>query len=326
MSSVTQMSSFDAVAEKWSSILPLCAVNTPFMAPQWQRVWWEEIGQGQPLSFLCFNGGDELLGIAALRIAGGEINLVGDDDVCDYNDFLVTRGNEASFFQALVDHLAQTEWTALRLPSLTPESPTLEHLPEQARAKGFNVEITEGEVSPGKNLPGNWDDYLAGLSKKNRHELRRKLRRLDTAEGMRWYHLTDADEIEDAMDDFLRLLGLSRESKYRFLTPERERFFRGMARHMSLLGLVRLFFLEIGGQRVASAFCFDHGDSRLLYNSGYDPEYSYYSVGLLLKALSLKSAIEAGKSYYDFLRGDEQYKYHLGGEDRQLYNMVVTKT
>ena len=142
---------------------------------------------------------------------------------------------------------------------------------------------------------------------------------------MKWYFLDEPSDVEGAMDDFLRLLGLSRESKYRFLTPEREKFFRAMARAMSELGIVRLFFLEIGGERVASAFCFDHKDKRLLYNSGYDPQYSYYSVGLLLNALSLKSAIESGKSYYDFLRGDEQYKYHLGGTDRQLYNMLITK-
>ena len=70
--------------------------------------------------------------------------------------------------------------------------------------------------------------------------------------------------------------------------------------------------------------CFDYGNSRFLYNSGYDPSYSALSVGLLLKALSLKNAIDDSMKYFDFLRGDERYKYHLGGEDHYLYTMVVS--
>ena len=79
-------------------------------------------------------------------------------------------------------------------------------------------------------------------------------------------------------------------------------------------------------KRVAAAMCFDYGGARLLYNSGYDPSYGYYSVGLLLKALCLKDAIEQGKAYFDFLRGPEPYKYDLGAKNTALYQMVVTRS
>lgn len=325
MAPITLLSSFESVTELWETVLQNCPTNSPFMAIQWQQKWWEEIGQRENVCFICVSTTTQTIGIAAVRSTGDVISLVGDDDVCDYNDFLIAAGSELCFFTDLVDYLVDKNWKTLRLPSLTPESPTLKFLPDVARARGWSVEVDKGEVAPGKVLPTDWDTYQAELNKKDRHELRRKLRRLDSAEGMEWYFLDKPSDVEQAMDDFLRLLGLSRESKYRFLTPEREKFFRAMAKAMAELGIVRLFFLEIGGQRVASAFCFDHKDNRLLYNSGYDPEYSYYSVGLLLNALSLKSAIDSGKSYYDFLRGDERYKYHLGGKDRQLYNMVITK-
>ena len=64
----------------------------------------------------------------------------------------------------------------------------------------------------------------------------------------------------------------------------------------------------------------------MLYNSGYDPEMSFYSVGLLMNAICLKDAIEQGAVYFDFLRGSEPYKYHLGGKNHTLYQMVVTKS
>ena len=127
------------------------------------------------------------------------------------------------------------------------------------------------------------------------------------------------------MGDFLELLTMSRQDKAEFLTPQREKFFRALASTLSRQGLLSLFFMEIEGSRVASAMTFDYGGSRLLYNSGYNPAFGYYSVGLLLKALSVKSAIEEGKCYYDFLRGNEPYKYHLGGIDKPIYNMVISR-
>ena len=77
---------------------------------------------------------------------------------------------------------------------------------------------------------------------------------------------------------------------------------------------------------MATSLCFDYRGSRLLYNSGYNPEYGYYSVGLLLIAMCLKDAIELGLTYFDFLRGPEPYKAHLGGQQRSLYQMVVKKS
>jgi len=321
---VTCLHSFDEVAKEWSSLLSASASDTPFLTLAWQRVWWRELGNGEPLCLLRFGDEGMAHGIAALRSHDGDITFVGDQEVCDYNDFLISTGSENLFYRSLLDYLSEKEWHTLRLYSLAQDSLTLTCLPGLAKAEGYEVDIVQDEVSPGTVLPNSWDEYLTRLTKKNRHELRRKLRRLFLADGVRWYGLDDVQKINEGMDDFLSLLRLSKQEKYRFLTPEREKFFRGIAEELGALGLVRLFFMEIEGKRVASAFCLDYGSSRLLYNSGYNPAYGYYSVGLTLKALSLKSAIEEGKSYFDFLRGDESYKYDLGGENRLLYTMVIT--
>jgi CelD/BcsL family acetyltransferase involved in cellulose biosynthesis len=95
---------------------------------------------------------------------------------------------------------------------------------------------------------------------------------------------------------------------------------------MAQLGLLKLFFMEIDGRPVATSLCFDYARTRLLYNSGYDPELSYYSVGLLLHAMCVKDAIEQGIEYFDFLRGPEPYKAHLGGHQKSLYRMVVKRS
>ena len=64
---------------------------------------------------------------------------------------------------------------------------------------------------------------------------------------------------------------------------------------------------------------------RCIYNSGYDPQYAYLSVGLLSKAACLRHAIEDGRKRLDFLRGNEPYKYDLGGKDLQVYRCLIKK-
>ena len=205
-------------------------------------------------------------------------------------------------------------------------SPTLRHLPELARQRGYDVDVSEEDVTPGLELPDSWDQYLAGLTKKNRHELRRKFRRLEAVGNWSWYHVSDADEVALRMDDFFKLMAQSDPEKAMYMTSQREQFFRSVTRRTADLGLLKLFFLEMDGQPVATSLCFDYDASRLLYNSGYNPDFSYYSVGLLLNALCLRDAIERGAHYFDFLRGPEPYKYHLGGHDHILYQMVVRRS
>ena len=225
--------------------------NTPFQTLEWQQVWLNEVGDGASHQILKIVDGEETLGMASLRRDGDALTFVGDEDLCDYNDFLILPGHEQPFFDALLDYLETTEWSELRLFSLAEESPTLKLLPEAARSKGLNVEIVQQEVCPGRQLPSEWEEYVAGLRKKHRHELRRKLRRLNTAEGVRWYSLTEPDEVEAAMDDFLELLAMSRQDKAEFLTPQREKFFRSLASSLSREGLLSLFFMEIQGKRAS---------------------------------------------------------------------------
>ena len=326
MTSFQRASSIDEIEQDWKALVPQGSLDTVFVMPQWQQVWWSEFGDGAEAMLLSLPGMEGLDALAPLMRREGKITLMGDEDLYDYNDLLVTSGVEDSFYPMLLDHLQQEEWDSLELFPLQSTSPTLQRLPDLATSRGLQVEIREEDVCPGVELPADWDQFLGGLSKKDRHELRRKLRRLEGAGDYRWYCCESVEDVKQNLDHFLSLVRLSREDKDRFMTPKREAFFRSVVGAMAQIGTVRLFFMELEAQPVASALCFDYGGSRMLYNSGFNPEYSYYSVGLLLKALCIRDAVEAGLPFFDFLRGDEPYKYDLGGKDYPLYRMVVKRS
>ena len=265
------------------------------------------------------------MAIASLERKDKTISFMGNSETFDYNDFMVRPGFEPTFFDMLLKCVEAENCDTMELYSIKESSLTLKHLPEMAKQRGYSVDIKPEDVTPGLDLPANWDDYLGLLSRKDRHELRRKMRRLETVENWTWYPVTAPEVVSSHMDEFFRLMGKSDPEKARFITPIRQQFFRNIAQRTAELGLLKLFFLELDGQKVATSLCFDYHTSRFLYNSGYDPEHSYYSVGLLLNALCLRDAIESGITYFDFLRGPEPYKYHLGGQDRTLYQMVVKR-
>jgi CelD/BcsL family acetyltransferase involved in cellulose biosynthesis len=94
---------------------------------------------------------------------------------------------------------------------------------------------------------------------------------------------------------------------------------------MANAGMLRLYSLTFDGEHVAMVLNFDIGGRLYMYNSGYDPAYSHYAVGLMSKALLLRDAIENGRAAVDFMRGDESYKYDLGGKDRKVYRLVLKR-
>ena len=324
--SATPIESFQEIQTEWEELLTLSPVNTLFLTPQWQQVWWDTFGDGKKMAGFYVRTSEGVMAIASLARQGNAVTFMGGPETFDYNDFMVRPGFEPTFFGQLLQCLEQKNFDTLTLYSLAENSPTLAYLPERARQEGYSVEVAEEDVAPGLALPSTWEDYLAQLSKKNRHELRRKFRRLESTENWRWYCVDEEDQAMARLDDFLRLMRMSDLEKERYMTEQRETFFRNIARLTSQMGLLKLFFLEMNGETVATALCFDYGSSRLLYNSGYNPDYGYFSVGLLLNALCLGDAIDRGKEYFDFLRGSEPYKYHLGGQNHSLYQMVVKRS
>ncbi len=321
----TPLTSFQEIQTEWENLLSVSPVNSLFLTPQWQQVWWETFGVGQGMAGFYVRTPDGVAGIASLVREGDTLSFVGNQDTFDYNDFMVSPGFEDEFFHSLIHCLEDQRCNALELFSLVESSPTLTFLPDAARKHGYQVKVEQEDVTSGIGLPGTWDEYLSVLSKKDRHELRRKFRRLESSTEWRWYGISEPDEVAARVDDFISLMRQSRQDKDEYMTPKREQFFHHMAQRMAEEGLLRLFFMEIDNQPVATSLCFDYASSRLLYNSGYNPEYGYYSVGLLLNALCLKEAIEQKLGYFDFLRGPESYKKDLGGQQRNLYQMVVKR-
>jgi CelD/BcsL family acetyltransferase involved in cellulose biosynthesis len=315
------------LTEEWCTLFAQTTPGFPYQHPDWHRIWWQHFGGGRDPLLLTVREHGRLVILAPLMRDGDQMHFAGDPDICDYMDLVATPSAGEAAYDGLLDRLAAEPWRELVLWGLPETSATLRVLPELARRRGWQAEDEFEAVCPRVALPATWDEYLASLSKKDRHELRRKLRRFTEAgTEMRFSAVVAPDAVRAGLDDFIRLHTISRHDKREFMTAAMEAFFRDMAPALAAHELVRLYFVELDGRRVAGLLAFDTGEELLLYNSGYDPEFSFASVGLVSKALTLQAAIADGKRVFDFMRGAEPYKYDLGGKDLEVRTLTITRT
>jgi CelD/BcsL family acetyltransferase involved in cellulose biosynthesis len=311
---------------KLEALLQRQSERLPFLHPAWLRTWLSEFGADyEPIMLTCANG--EVAGVAPLMRIDGRLSFIGDPEICDFMDVLVDPDRADTAYQALWQQVCREDWDEFELWGLMASSPTRERMKAFAAESGFECTEEHEAVAPRMPLPDSWEGYFASLGKKDRHELRRKIRKLyESGAEITFDVLSEQADVVGAMDDFLDLHTRSRADKTKFMTPEMETFFRRMASAMSAEGLIRLFMLRVNGKPAAAVLCFDAGSHLYLYNSGYDPEFSSLSVGLVSKALCLQWAIENGKTGLDFLRGDESYKYDMGARDQEIFRIRLTRS
>ena len=314
----------DSLDSSWKDLRHRLNWDSIFVLPRWLKVWWHIFGEGSQLYLFEVRENRSVIGIAPLIVNEDKASFIGSADVCDYMDFAVAPGKALAFFSALLDKLKNEGIKELSLESLRHDSTVLTCLTDLAKEIGYQVTCTRENVSLDLDLPSTWDEYLKTLSPKQRRETGRRFRRLEE-EGDINYRVVENAEPE-VLDAFFKLMRVSRKDKAAFLTPNMESFFRALAQTMAEAGMLRFGVLEISTKPVAAVMCFDYNDKVYLYNSGYDPEYGYISVGLLSKLLSIKDSIERGKKVYDFLKGPEEYKYRLRGREIPIYSCRIILT
>jgi CelD/BcsL family acetyltransferase involved in cellulose biosynthesis len=326
----------DDLQPEWDALLAQNAIHVPFLRYFYQKIWWETRGGGEwpdaTLLLVTARVEEKLVGIAPLFLSarGDEIPAifnVGCVEVSDYLDLIFAPGYEAAFIGGLLDQLAslaQTTGLQLNLFNLIDSSPMVAHLQTAAVQKGWKVAVEKLQHSPFIPLPGNWETYLSGIDKKQRHEIRRKMRRAEESEiPVRWYIVEDSPVLDSELDGFFQLMR-NDEDKAAFLQPEMQNFLRQVARCALDEGCLQLAFLEIGGQKAAAYLSFDYLDRVWVYNSGLNREFQSYSPGWVLLGYLLQWANENGRDEFDFMRGDEDYKYRFGAVDRFVVRVVLT--
>ena len=337
---------FTRLHDEWNALVERCATQVLFLRAEYLAAWWSGRGGGEwPQAELALvTARDEagaLVGIAPLfqatnREGRPALLLVGSIEISDYLDFIVARGNAAEFCTGLLTRLTAPdapEWEVLDLYNLPEASPTRAALAQAAAQRGWSASEQLMQPVPVINLPGDWETYLTTIEeKKERQEIKRKIRRAEGGDDkVTWYMIT-GDAAQDGGRDleaeaaaFIEMMSHNPE-KAAFLTPAMREQMRAVTLAMGQAGWLRLAFLEVNGEKAAAYLLFDYANRLWIYNSAIDPRFNALSPGWVLLGYLLAWAIESKRAAFDFLRGDEDYKFRFGAVAGKIYRLQIART
>ncbi len=324
----TTLESLQQLAPEWNTLLHQSYSDRIFSTYEWQETWWASYSPGELLVIAIHDEAGQLIGIAPwfieVRTDERVLRSIGCVDVTDYVDLIVHRDHIESVHRALADYLAQNAlaFDRINLCNIPDASQSLTTFVAALQHCGFQVATEIQEVCPIIKLPETFDQYLESLEKKQRHELRRKLRRAEgDVETVDWYIVGPEHNLDEELARFTHLMAASQPAKAEFLSNTRNAaFMQHMAHQANARGWLQLSFLRVDGEACASYMNFDYGEGIQVYNSGLLPEkYGHLSPGIVLLAHNIRHAIDTHHKTFDFLRGNEVYKYRLGALDTRVH-------
>lgn len=325
---ITQINQLRDLTTKWIDLLTNSQTNQIFLSPIFLLNWLESYGHGQLLSYAFFES-DKLIGLAPLFICSDEnkLKFIGCKDVSDYLDFIIKPKYQDQVFTLLNRELTSIKIDQVELCSIPETSATLTNFKQLMIGNGWEVTQKMQDVCPIIDLPATWQEYLQSLERKQRHEIKRKWKKLANEQQLIFEVITDPGQVKIGIQDFIALHQKSSVDKNRFWNAEHLQFFTNLSVDLAKHNWLKLYFARVNDERVASMLIFDYNNNYYLYNSGFDPEkYANYSVGNVLTAFTVKDAIENHKKFYDFLRGNEVYKYRFGAKDTKIFDLLLNNT
>lgn len=327
MISIKRFESFDKCKDSWLA-LENNSPHYPFQSYWYQKLFADTFCDAKNIYILGLYDDTTLIAIGGFEkvdtriIFLGMKRVLGEQDITDYGDILfaehVSQLQVNEIWGKITDYFKGIGVTALQLDYVQEDSKTYNILRQPAFVKAT---AAKQEVAPFITPPESWEEYLQEVPRKQRHELKRKIRRLEDQHA---FHFCSNETIKNDFEAFIRLHRASDQAKEKFMSEEMKHFFWDMVSAEKTDYRIDFCVLEINDKIVASIMSFVGQGKALLYNSGFDPEYSYYSVGLILHAYLIKKSIEEKLSIHDFLRGNERYKYDLGAKDLQLYKINIS--
>ncbi len=338
VSFVRDEETFASRSKLWNQLLSQSITDVPFLRHEFLHAWWSNMGGSEWESGDLWIGegrdiGDDLVGIAPLFVSSVEgrrtLMFIGSYEIADYLDFITPAEACASFLEAVCQALAvdgPEGWEILDLYNIPADSPSLAALETIAGERNWQVRREILAPCPWVALDGGWEEYLSRLDSKQRHELRRKMRRATQyVPSVTWEVVTPGDDIERAADEFITLMAKDPQ-KAHFLSGAMQAQFHQQIRRAQEAGWLHLSFLKVGDQFAAGYLNFDYANRIWIYNSGIDLAFRNTSPGWVLLGYIIRWAAENSRDAVDFLRGDENYKYRLGGQDRSIVRMTIERS
>lgn len=331
---VEDVSSFEALKDEWNGLLDASDSDCLFLTWEWLFTWWKHLAGGRSLRIVVVRYAGELVAIApfALRqrclgpfAAFATLEFLGSGNVgSDYLDIIVRRGMERLAVDVLAGDLCE-RMPVVELSRVGGRGRQAAELGSRlARRKWVSTCVTM-DSCPFIDLSGHtWHSYMDRLGPAHRYNVRRRLRKLHRRFHVQLEEIQSEKRRRDALPILIMLHHKRWNARGRsdaFHTSSLVAFHEEFSGLALTRGWLRLYILWLDCRPAAALYGFRYGDVFYFYQSGFDPEFRKYSVGLVIMGLVIGRAIEEGAMEYDLLHGREEYKFLWAQQERELVRL-----
>lgn len=322
--------SLTALRKEWDSLLDRCGDATIYQTWEWNEAWWRSFGRGKRLRLVQVRHQGQIAGIAPLYVSPHfrtplrRLAFLGTGDA-DYLDIIADRHVRDAVSVAVLRYLTSTGGFDLAdLQQLRPESILRVH--GDTEIGRFRCMELSQEPCPFLSLPESWQELAAGFSRKMRSNIgyydRLLVRSFESVE----FRIAESGDLHKSMAALFDLH--QRRWKERLLpgvlgSARTQSFHRNVAERFLEKGWLRLHMVRVDGRDAAALYCFHFRSRCYYYLGGFAPDLAKYSVGTVLTARAIQTAIDEGCADFDFLRGNEPYKYRWQPEERLNVRLLL---
>lgn len=320
----------------WNELLELEKRDCIFMTFEWLTTWWRYFGAGKQLFILVVKEGREITGIVPWmirqvwkgRLNRRKIEFIGTG-LSDWLDFIIPYRKE-EHLELIFRYLQERPmaWDLMDLREIPSSSENAIILQKVLHKNGTMYSIYPDSICPYIEIQTDWDSFLKEqFSGKTRWQMRRSEKRLHKEGEVRIKLLRDLTEEPGTIQ---RIVQMRQSEYYRgkkrqglFDDPAKRGFFEEIISLFSPKGWVNIPLLELSGQLIAYRLDFQFRGRYYGYFLGFNPGFSFCTPGKVLMTHLIKECFDKQMAEFDFLRGDESYKFDWTNKYRQNMRIML---
>jgi CelD/BcsL family acetyltransferase involved in cellulose biosynthesis len=322
----------ERLESEWQELFCRSGCDNPFLTFDWMHEWWTRFGRGHFVFVVAVRSSGRLIGIAPFCTTSGQHSAFGAHVLTflsgswvgsDHLDLIAEPDFEATVVSEAAATILRRRscWDLIEFSHCDESSPTIAQLRAALKGNELRECVMGRGISPFVVLPDSYDEYLAGLSTHWRRNIRHALRLLQHRGNVTLLAIEKSTDIQDWYERTialhrLRFEGLRKPSV--ILDDNVHAFHCAALRRMAAHGWARLYVLTLDGEALAGCYGLCVSKRFCALQSGFNPEWAKQSVGSLLIGMAIEDCIVRGNAEFDFLRGDERYKFHWADQSRPL--------
>jgi len=291
---------FYSMRSDWNRLLEEGGVSNPYLTHEWLSSWWKAYKDDKKLNIIVFRKQDKIIGAIPLVLTQESILGVPIKVIKFFSD----HWGRMDFILAEKNNECVTEFFNWFHSSKIADVVILSRIPEDSKNASIIEEVVKNQKFDYKKtglkntvivLDGTWEAYLKQLTKKFRHEINYKQRKLFALGNIRYERVV---EVEDA-DKILAALAAVGEKSWKYkdkkgiaVSNQGWQFYRNIIFEWGRTKKLDISILKQNDTPIAFAFRLKHKDTCYALETAYNQDFYSYSPGLVVNSMLLKSLFE----------------------------------